>query len=75
VGDIDIGSMRYAGRRPHPFGIKLHELTRHTGIFGSTGMLLFIWGTMLQFFLFNDFGFGNSFLYGRKIIHAFFRGN
>jgi hypothetical protein len=37
VGDIDIGSMRYAGRRPHPFGIKLHELTRHTGIFGSTG--------------------------------------
>ncbi|MEE4266180.1 MAG: DUF87 domain-containing protein [Desulfobacteraceae bacterium] len=36
-GDIQIGRTRYLNQPPHEFGINFHELTRHVGIFGSTG--------------------------------------
>ena len=36
-GDIQIGRTSYFNQPPHEFGINFHELTRHVGIFGSTG--------------------------------------
>jgi hypothetical protein len=36
-GDIKIGRTSYFNQPPHEFGINFHELTRHVGIFGSTG--------------------------------------
>jgi hypothetical protein len=36
-GDIQIGRTSYLNQPPHEFGINFHELTRHVGIFGSTG--------------------------------------
>ena len=36
-GDIQIGRTSYLNQPPHDFGINFHELTRHVGIFGSTG--------------------------------------
>ena len=36
-GDIDIGNIRYLNHNPIGFGLKKSELTRHVGIFGSTG--------------------------------------
>lgn len=36
-GDIQIGRTSYLNQPPHAFGINFHELTRHAGIFGSTG--------------------------------------
>jgi hypothetical protein len=36
-GDIVIGDIRYLDQSPYEMGIKLPELTRHVGIFGSTG--------------------------------------
>jgi hypothetical protein len=36
-GDINIGRTNYLNQPPHEFGINFHELTRHVGIFGSTG--------------------------------------
>ena len=37
AGDIDIGTIRYLNHTPIGFGLKKSELTRHVGIFGSTG--------------------------------------
>ena len=37
IGDIKIGRTSYLKQPPHEFGINFHELTRHVGIFGSTG--------------------------------------
>ncbi len=36
-GEILIGALDYFNALHHPFGLRLPELTRHTGIFGSTG--------------------------------------
>jgi hypothetical protein len=36
-GDIKIGRTSYLNHSPYEFGIHFHELTRHAGIFGSTG--------------------------------------
>jgi hypothetical protein len=36
-GDIFIGDTRYLSQPAHRFGLNLPELTRHMGIFGSTG--------------------------------------
>jgi len=36
-GDISIGDIRYLGYPSYNIGISRPELTRHTGIFGSTG--------------------------------------
>ena len=36
-GDIKIGRTSYFNQPPHEFGINSYELTRHVGIFGSTG--------------------------------------
>ena len=36
-GDIQIGHTSYVNQPPHEFGINFYELTRHVGIFGSTG--------------------------------------
>ncbi len=36
-GDIQIGRTSYLNKPPHEFGINFYELTRHVGIFGSTG--------------------------------------
>ena len=36
-GDIQIGRTSYLNQTPNEFGIHFHELTRHVGIFGSTG--------------------------------------
>jgi hypothetical protein len=36
-GDINIGTIEYMGKPKGEFGLKLKDLNRHTGIFGSTG--------------------------------------
>jgi hypothetical protein len=36
-GDISIGATQYLNHPAQPFGLNLPELTRHVGIFGSTG--------------------------------------
>jgi hypothetical protein len=36
-GDIQIGRTSYLNHPPNEFGINFYELTRHVGIFGSTG--------------------------------------
>jgi len=36
-GEIFIGNTLYAEHPSHPFGLHPHELTRHMGLFGSTG--------------------------------------
>jgi hypothetical protein len=36
-GDINIGTVEYMGKPQGQFGLKLKDLTRHAGIFGSTG--------------------------------------
>jgi len=36
-GDITLGNIRYLGQPAYKIGVRLPELTRHTGIFGSTG--------------------------------------
>ena len=36
-GDIQIGRTSYLNKPAHEFGINFYELTRHVGIFGSTG--------------------------------------
>jgi hypothetical protein len=36
-GEISIGSTQYLNHPSRPFGLHLSELTRHVGIFGSTG--------------------------------------
>lgn len=36
-GDINLGKTEYLGRRLNPFGLKLKDINRHVGIFGSTG--------------------------------------
>jgi hypothetical protein len=36
-GEIDIGTVEYMDRPQHQFSLKLKDLNRHTGIFGSTG--------------------------------------
>lgn len=37
AGDIDIGKIEYLGKQRDPFALKLKGLTRHLGVFGSTG--------------------------------------
>lgn len=37
AGDISIGKVTYLGKQLYDYKIKLSELTRHAGIFGSTG--------------------------------------
>ncbi|MFC1895656.1 ATP-binding protein, partial [Thermodesulfobacteriota bacterium] len=37
MGDISIGKIQYLNRPSYDLGIRFNELTRHTGIFGSTG--------------------------------------
>lgn len=36
-GEIDIGTVEYMNRPQNQFGLKLKDLTRHAGVFGSTG--------------------------------------
>ena len=36
-GDIDIGKVEYLHRELYPFELKLKDINRHMGIFGSTG--------------------------------------
>jgi hypothetical protein len=36
-GDIDIGTVEYLDRPLCPFGLKLKDINRHVGVFGSTG--------------------------------------
>src|SRR5271157_4753535 len=36
-GEIPIGNTQYLNHPSHSFGLNLSELTRHVGIFGSTG--------------------------------------
>ena len=36
-GDIDIGKVEYLNRELYPFELKLKDINRHMGIFGSTG--------------------------------------
>ena len=37
IGDINLGKTEYLGRKINPFGLKLKDINRHVGIFGSTG--------------------------------------
>ena len=37
TGDINIGNVIYPNTEPYPYSAKLSELTRHVGIFASTG--------------------------------------
>lgn len=37
LGEIDIGTVEYMNRPQRQFSLKLKDLNRHTGIFGSTG--------------------------------------
>ncbi|MCC6699783.1 MAG: ATP-binding protein [Candidatus Hydrogenedentes bacterium] len=37
LGDIDLGTTLYGGRRGYLFGLRLSELTRHLGLYGSSG--------------------------------------
>jgi len=36
-GDINLGTVEYLGRKLQPFNLKLKDINRHAGIFGSTG--------------------------------------
>jgi len=36
-GDLNIGKIEYLGTNPSPFNLKLKDINRHMGIFGSTG--------------------------------------
>jgi Cdc6-like AAA superfamily ATPase len=36
-GDIELGSVQYLGKKLFPYSIRLRDINRHAGIFGSTG--------------------------------------
>ena len=36
-GDIKLGRVEYLGNRLHPYHLRLRDVNRHMGIFGSTG--------------------------------------
>jgi len=37
IGDINLGKIEYLGMKMNPFSLKLKDINRHVGIFGSTG--------------------------------------